>query len=78
MKISIRRGIPGIPGGKVPTRTKPAHSTTSGCREDTGEADGACSGADGENESEKGHGHLSSVPTGDPRDVGWVEKAWVV
>lgn len=48
---------------------------TSGYSEDIGEANGARSGAGGEYESEKGHGHVSFAPTGDHGVFGWVEKA---
>ena len=78
MKVRPGPGIPGIPGGRVPTRTKQVHSSTSGCGEDIRKADSEHSGAAEENESEKDHGHVSSVPTGDPGDAGWVGKTSVV
>jgi len=71
MLICRRLRFPGTLLGRVPDSSEQLQSTTTGSGEGIGEADGALSGARGDNESEKGLDVVSPVLTGDFDDVGF-------
>ena len=73
MLIRGRLRFPGTPTDRASDSSEQLQSTTTGSGEGTGEADGAFSGARGDNEVEKGLDVVSPVPTGDLDDVGWRE-----
>jgi len=63
--------IPSIPASGVPAGSEELQSATPGGGEAIGEAEGACSGAGGDRESEKGLNVVNPILTRDLGGCGW-------
>jgi len=71
--ICERLRIPSIPENGVPAQSEEVYLATPGSVDGIGEAEGARSGACGDNESKKGSDVVSSVRTRDLDVVDWGE-----